>query len=112
MPRKKPHQTSAFGSTPRAKTQDSNPFFFMASVLVMYEREETVRQRHLNLLFEAPQPAIRKEDLNSLHRSALARIHAENDVSPDQVKDIVFLNMFLLGCMPSETFYGPQPKTS
>lgn len=92
---------------------ENSSFFFMAAALCIYGKVEndveTIRQRHINVLLEADTPQLRKADLNTMHRSAMQRLNAENGVTPDQIKDIVILNISLLGAMPPELFHGePQ----
>lgn len=79
-------------------------FFFLASVLAIYERDGEIKQRHLNVLLSTNSMDLTKSDLNTLHRTALQRINMENSVTPDMVKDIVFMSLNMLGLMTPEEF--------
>lgn len=83
---------------------ESKQFFFLASVLAIYERDGENKQRNLNVLLQSNSMHLTKSDLNTLHRTALQRINMENKVTPDMVKDIVFMSINLLGLMTSEEF--------
>ena len=83
--------------------------FFMAAMLLMYERDGALKQRHMNILFASPNGQITREGLSGIQASALQRLHVENGVEPDQVKDVVFLNIFYLTTAIPEVFLG-QPE--
>ena len=83
-----------------------HPIYFMTAVLAVYERDEAMKQRHLNVLLEAATPNLTKAHLAQIQKSAMARLHAENNVDPNSVKDVVILNISLLGQMTEEAFHG------
>lgn len=92
--------------TVKEKTADTDSSFFMAAALCMYTKDDVVKQRHVNVLAETHLPQITKMDLNTLHRTAMQRLNTENDVTPEQILDIVFVNISFLGTMPPQQFYS------
>lgn len=85
--------------------QETNAYFFLVAALVIYEKDGAQKQRHLNVLAEMDQPNVTKQCLADIQRSVLQRLNAENNVTPDMVRDIVLLNISLLGLMPPNTFH-------
>jgi len=86
--------------------QDNANFYYMAAALAIYERDEQIKQRHLNVLLESEVPQITRNTLQVLNRQVLDRLNQENEVTPDMVKDVVFLNINMLGRMSPEDFHG------
>lgn len=84
--------------------------FFIVTVLVVYERDEQPKQRTMNVMMEAQNPNLDKSALAQIQQAAMSRIHAENNVTPDQVKDVVIMNISLLGQMTQEQFHGTTPN--
>ena len=87
--------------------EEPRSFFFMASCLVIYIREEQQRQRYINLLMQTASLNLTKADLAEMNKLAISRVSVENDVAPSDVKDVVFQNVACLGHMTEEEFHGP-----
>jgi hypothetical protein len=85
------------------------PVYFMAAVLAVYERDETTKQRHINVLLEADTLNLTKAHLAQVQKSSMARLHAENNVEPSNVKDVIILNISFLGQMTEQQFHGADP---
>ena len=83
-------------------------FFFLVAMLVYYNRDDNSgpKQRHLNTLVESHSPNISKAVLGDMQRLAMKRIHAEHAVEPDQILDIVIINISHLAHMSSDEFHG------
>jgi hypothetical protein len=79
---------------------------FMATALAIYDRDGANKQRHVNVLIETANPNLTKADLGQITSAVLARVKAENDVLPKDIKDVVILNIVLLGVMPADVFHG------
>lgn len=88
------------------RSPNPNPYFFIVAVLAIYEKEGAPKQRHLNVILELPIPVITKKDLGTIQKQAMARLHAENGVTPDLMRDVVVLSINPLGSMPVEMFNG------
>lgn len=86
------------------------PIFFMVAVMAIYQRDEDIRQRHMNVLLEAATPNLTKAHLSQVQKSAMARLHAENNVPPGDVKDVVILSISVLGQMTQEQFEAEPEK--
>ena len=98
-------------SKPRRMPPKNPPvLFFMAAVKCFYTRDEVLKEREFNVLFEASAPQITKNDLDQIQQSALKRMQAENGVEPQNFVDIVFLSVFPLGQMTPTEFYGEPTK--
>lgn len=94
-------------TTQKAKSQEADvACFFMASALAIYERDDEIKQRNLNVLLQSSTPSITKDDLQTLNRTVMQRLNAESDVQPDQIKDVIFMSISFLGAMPPEEFHG------
>ena len=79
--------------------------FFTIAGLITYERDEKIKQRHLNVLLEQDSPNMTQATLKNVYKAALDRVQKENQVSPDMVKDFVILGVSLLGQMTREEFH-------
>lgn len=79
---------------------------FMATALAFYEKEEAIKQRHVNIHLETDSPNLTKEGLAAIQRGVVGRLQAENDVKLEDVKDIVIMNIVLLGVMSAAQFHG------
>jgi hypothetical protein len=88
--------------------QQTSTCHFMAAVVAFYERDKSVKERHMNVLLETPSANLTKDHLGQIQRSALTRLHAENNVDPKTVQDVVILNVCLLGVMPAHVFHGTE----
>lgn len=91
---------------PKVAKENNIAVFYMAAALAIYERDGTQKQRHLNVLIQTDNLNLTKADLGTMNRTVLQRLQTENNVSPDMVRDVVFLGISLLGAMPPETFHG------
>ena len=80
--------------------------FFMAALLLIYERDGAQKQRHMNILFASPDGQISREGLSGIQATAMQRLHVENGIEPEQVKDVIFLNVFYLITATQEAFLG------
>jgi hypothetical protein len=47
-----------------------------------------------------------KKDLDEINRGVFQRLHKESGVAPNQVADIILLNVCILGNMTPDEFYG------
>lgn len=90
------------------RNPNPNPCFFLAAVTAFYVKEDQQKQRTFNVLVELPVPIITKDRLGWIQKQAMARMQAENGVTPDLMRDIVILNISPLGSMPPEIFHGTQ----
>jgi hypothetical protein len=88
------------------KTPEQTACFFMVAVLALYEREGSMKERHLNVLIETASPNLTRTTLGDIQKAAFRRINTENGITPDNVKDMVILNINMLGVMPPSLFHG------
>lgn len=98
----------------KRRSSDALKCYFMATLEVAIKPEEDGapnRRRTVNVLLESESPQLSKKNLDETYKAALKRIEVENQVDPDQVVDVVFLNMFLLGQMAPADFYGLPSET-
>lgn len=90
-------------------------FFHLVAALVIYKKDDSQKQRHMNIMLETQVPHVLGTDLNQVNLGAVQRITAENDVDSDDVLDIVILNVSLLAHTDRNSFYGiekePAPET-
>jgi len=96
----------------KPKTEAEPMYFFMATALAIYQTDDGIKQRHVNVLLECVTPQLAKKELQQISRSVIARINAENKVAPDQVKDIIMMNILPLGHMSPEEFHRELPLSS
>lgn len=109
--RKVPRQAKPSAKvTPKLVTPELPSLFFMVALLATYKRSDVIKQRHMNVMLELDDPNITKRQLTQVHQSTMTRLKAENDVTPDQVVDIVFLSINLLGQMTRAEFYDTGGK--
>ena len=89
----------------KVRTPKSQKFYYsMACMLMFYVKDDTNKQRHLNVLVESEGPNLHKTHLAQMQRTALSRLKTENDIDPDAVKDAVIVSMSPLGFMTNEEF--------
>lgn len=96
--------------------KSSPQHFYMAVVMLTYVRplddtssaDMTLKQRHMNLVLELPRKAITYSTINNARMAALQRLADENQVTSDQVRDVVFLGFSYLGNIRPGDFYDHQ----
>lgn len=88
----------------------STSFFFLATLLIIYTKDDAQRQRTVNVLAEYPEPSLNKEALAGIQTAGISRIYTENNVLQENVQDVVILNLVCLGQMSEEDFYGPREQ--
>lgn len=90
--------------------------YYMAAVLLTYARplDDTtpnnmaLKQRHMNVVLELPRKAITSATINNARMAVLQRLMDENQVTADQVRDVVFLGFSYLGNLRPGDFYDLQ----
>ena len=82
--------------------------YFIVSALAIYDKDEAIKQRSLNVLVETEHANITKQGLADIQTKVMQRLQAENNVSPDQLRDIVIQNISMLGMMSAEQFHGAK----
>lgn len=85
--------------------------FHICSMLTFFEQDGQLRQRHINVLLETSDGNITKQHLNQINSSGVARLAAENDIPEQNIKDLVILNISVLGQMTPEVFSGEPAQT-
>lgn len=91
--------------------QDPMLIHYMCACMAIYKVEDAVRQRYMNIMITSTDPNLTKDSLAQVQTGAIRRLGAENDVKPNDVKDIVILSLFPLGVMTPEQFAGSYNKT-
>jgi len=85
-------------------TEGAKKVYHLATLKMVYLKDEAVRERTINILMETPTLDIGKRHLSQMQKAGMQRIKAENDVDPDMVKDAVILNISTMGYMTPEEF--------
>lgn len=85
--------------------------YYMCAVKVMYEKNELINDWLLNILLESPNQSINRTQLAQINASVMQRLKSTHDVSPNDVVDIVVLNVFHLGHMAAKEFFGEAQDT-
>ena len=97
--------------TPK-KTAPKLEHFHLVTALAMYKRDDAVKQRHVNILLETASPNIMRADLEQINQGVLSRISTENNVQPEDLQDIVILNISRLAVSEPSEFYGNTQKVT
>lgn len=94
--------------TPIAQQGLPSYAFYIAACLVTFVRDEDEgpKQKHMNVLMQTDSANVTKHDLNMLNRMVMQRMNIEAGVTPDQIKDCIFLNITMLGIMTEQEFHG------
>jgi len=99
------------GTTP---SDPKNKVFFMVCATAIYRvgepDEKQVKQRTLNILLEHDNINLSKKELDDANRAIINRLNKENKVEPNQVLDVVFNAISILGMMPADVFYGKKEE--
>lgn len=78
----------------------------------IYETVEfTNHQRTMNIVIESNVKRITYADINRARQACLGRLEQENNITPENVRDVVFVNISHLGLMSQTEFQG-TPKES
>ena len=85
-------------------------YHYMATCQVIYMKNETQKQRTINILLLVEVPVITAKDLRNVNTNAIGRISQENDILPNEVKDVVFLGLSFLGFMSEDEFQSSEEK--
>lgn len=98
--------------TPNQKIPDTGvpekpvSFFHLVAALAIYTKDGAAKQRHVNIMLETASPHVVRKDLDQVNQGVLSRVNTENDVQPEDLKDIVILNICRLAVTDRDTFYG------
>ena len=94
------------------QTEQTDPlfFFFMVSATVLYKRENSLKQRQINIRLELDNPNITLAVLAQINRAIIGRIMQEFNIPVEDVKDIIINNISILGAMTKEQFYAEPEK--
>lgn len=79
---------------------------YIATGLIGYVRDGEPKQRHMNIMVQREDKKITYETINTIRMSCIQRLHDENKVAPEDVKDFVILNISYLGHMAQSEFEG------
>lgn len=92
--------------------ENAEPFFsyFVATAQVLYERNNQLKQRMINVILELAEPQITRAVIQESQRAAMGRLQTELNVNPESVKDIVWFSFSFLGQMTQSTF-NAQPQS-
>lgn len=90
----------------------NNPYHFLGVVNVIYMREDAPKQRTVNVLVNVDNPNLSKQTLQGINEAAVRRVAIENGVTAEDIRDVVILNIVLLGCMPDDVFHQMPPVES
>jgi len=107
---KKPTKVGKTSSAPETKV------FFMVSATAIYRvgdpEEGQAKQRSLNVLLEHDNMNLTKKELDEANRAIINRLNKENNVEPNQILDVVFNAISILGMMPADVFYGTKEEAA
>jgi len=78
--------------------------YHLATLKMVYLKDEAVKERTINILMETPTMDIGKRHLSQMQKAGMQRINAENGVDPDMVKDAIILSICTMGYMTPEEF--------
>ncbi len=79
--------------------------YHMSALLVIYNKDDAQRQRHMNIIFETETMNVTQAHLAKVQQAAMARISAENGVEIENILDMIFLSTSILGAMTAEEFH-------
>ena len=77
---------------------------FLVTALAIYEREGVQKQRHLNIHASNEHAFLNRASLSAINIAVVDRLVRENAIDPNQIKDVVLLNISYLGSMTDEEF--------
>lgn len=79
-------------------------YFHLVAAQAIYSKDDQLKQRTVNIMLITASPNILRDDLDKANQGVMARLNKENDVTPDQLRDIVLLNIFPLAYTTQEDF--------
>ena len=85
--------------------------YYIATVKVVFMRKDKPRERTVNVLLDLVVPYISQATLNDVNRAAVGRVMSENEVPGDQIREVVIMNISLLGLMTPSTFKNDPHQT-
>ena len=85
-------------------------FFYMVSATVLYKRENSLKQRQINIRLELDNPNITFAVLTQTNRAIVGRIMQEFNIPIDDIKDIIINSISMLGAMTKEQFYAEPER--
>lgn len=99
-------------SVPEVKMEQQEPlfFFYMVSATVLYKRENSLKQRQINIRLELDNPNITFAVLTQTNRAIVGRIMQEFNIPIDDIKDIIINSISMLGAMTKEQFYAEPER--
>ncbi len=93
-----------------ADNQPSPSYFHLVAAIAIYQtgKDEGPKQRHVNVMLETSSPNIMRSDLDQVNQGVMTRLNVENNVQPEEMRDIVLLNISRLAIASSKDFYYGQ----
>lgn len=88
---------------------NQNPqHYYMATVLIIYERDGAPKQKHMNMVIQVPRKLLTTSSLNNVRMTALQRLAEETGVTAEDVRDLIFLGFTYLGNAKPADFYDME----
>lgn len=85
--------------------------YYMGTVLITYEREGSIKQKHLNLTLELPSKKINFTAMDRLRQSSFKQLQDLFQVNPEKdIRDYTLVNIMYLGLMTQDDFYGEDDR--
>lgn len=89
---------------PFEQPEDDPMFYFSAVVKVLYVRDGAPKERTVNVLVSLANPYITQKVNANISRAALNQVMQANNVTVDDLRETLLLNISLLGHMPPSIF--------
>lgn len=87
--------------------------FYMVTAMVAYVRDGQPKSKHINVFSQLDDKKITAGVLNAARQGIIERVITQGDLSPEDIRDIVFINWSYLGFMTEKDFQDneQQPKS-
>jgi hypothetical protein len=92
----------------KAPIKEERLYFFLVTARGIYKSGENTKERTVNIIMQLPSINVTQSDLFDAQRAVQDRLNQENNVAPEDFKDIVFLSFSILGFMTEKEFHNVQ----
>lgn len=107
-----PEQAAPSDENAAFQEEPVRELFYMAAIKAVYTVGKEAHARDMNVLIQSADGRISSADLANVNQAVLHRLNTENQVSPTDVKDMIFLTATPLGWFTKEEFHNnPDPST-
>lgn len=85
-------------------------FFFLATVKIVYTRDERLKERTLNNLVKLSKPVVTQKTIKQINLAAARQVATLLELQDDAIKEAIVLNISFLGQMTEAEYLDNEDE--